>query len=393
MIDKFINENCIVCKSCYNACPVHAIYYENENTYLQKVRVNNDLCINCGKCIDKCLLLDTAYERSNSKAFSVFNKNDVIRKNSTSGGIFFSLANYFLNNNGYVCGCILDENINAKHIISNNINDIYKMMGSKYVQSDIGDCFRDIKVLLEQRNAVLFTGCPCHVLALHKFLGKKYDNLYTMDFVCHGTPTFDILNSYVNILEVKHKSKIVEIKFRDKRKGWHNSGVLCKFENGREYFKSISLDPYIKGFLSGITIKSGCFNCKVKNFSSQSDFTVGDYWGAEVVEKDIDDNKGLSAVIIHTEKAENLLSDLTSEDLFTKETNLEDIIKYNKNIVEPTKQNKCRDEFFCFAESYGLEKSIKKYLYEKPNEMIKRKSRRVVRGIYYKLKGKESLYD
>lgn len=245
---------------------------------------------------------------------------------------------------------------------------------------------------MDNKKIVLFTGCPCQVLALNKYLGREYQNLVLVDFVCHGVPNQNIWISYLKILEKKYNSKIKRIKFRDKKYGWHKSSFLCDFENGKEYCQPITLDPYMKGFLKGITINEGCYSCKTKKFSSFSDLTLGDYWGAEILEKSIDDNKGISAVIVHSKKGRELLMNIKKENLFIKSTSIDGIIKYNQNILYPTRKNLIYELFFDYADQYSIEKSIKKYLYEKKSQYLKRKIRENLKYVYYKVSHKRNIY-
>ena len=209
----------------------------------------------------------------------------------------------------------------------------------------------------------------------------EYENLYTMDFICHGIPSQNTFNKYIELLEKKYRSKVVEFFFRDKTKGWHTSSVKAKFENGKEYTKFITEDMYMRGFLGNVYLKPSCYNCEFRNFRSGSDITLGDFWGAEVEEKEIDDNKGLSAVIVNTQKGIKLKKRISDDNIF-KSVDYNKILKYNKAFEISFEESPKRLEFLRIMKQEDYNKIFNKICKEK----INKKFIRITRAILGKIK-------
>lgn len=384
MIDKISTDNCVLCKACSNSCPVDAISFTHKQFDFLYPTINFEKCIKCNKCESACPLLNIKSAESKKIAFAGKNSDNNIRLSSTSGGAFDSIANYVLDKNGYICGAVFEDDFTVKHIVSNKYDDIKKMRGSKYSQSDINTVYKEIQTLLNDDRYVLFSGCPCQVAGLKAFLQKDYDSLITVDFICHGIPSANMLKSYIKLMEDKHNSKVKQINFRNKSKGWHSSSVKIEFENGKVYTNPITVDAYMNGFLGNTTLKESCYTCSFRDFKSGSDITLGDFWGAETELNNIDDNKGISAIIANTEKGLDLLN---NTNLSLSECSVDTIIKYNKNIIESPKPNPIREKFYDYAELNGFDNAIKKYLQETPTEKLKRKIRLFLRSVKHILKG------
>lgn len=308
------------------------------------------------------------------------NKNEEERIKSSSGGIFTSLAKIILEGNGAVCGAAFDNEFKVNHIIIEDENELEKLRGSKYVQSNINNIFKEIKVKLVNGSKVLFSGCPCQVAGLKKFLGKDYKNLYTLDFICHGIPSQNIFNNYIKLIEKKYKSCVTEFSFRDKTKGWHMSSIKVKFKNGNEYTKPIIEDMYMRGFLLNVYLKPSCYNCEFRNFKSGSDITLGDFWGAEVEEKEFDDDKGLSAIIINTKKGIDLKNKIESK-VFLKKINYNTILKYNKAIETSFEPSPKRDRFLKLANLGDYQKIFIRLCREKKIYKFIKLNRKILRKI------------
>ena len=388
MIDKVEVEDCSICKACYNICPKEAIVFSKKHNTFYYPTIDVKKCIHCNLCEKTCPSLHQFEETTLKKCYALQNKNDDIRKKSTSGGVFFELANYTLNQKGYVCGCIMDENHYVHHIISNKVEDIDRMMGSKYVQSDIKYVYKKIKELLESKKQVLFTGCPCQVAGLKNFLNKNYDNLICMDIICHGITSQNYLDSYISFVEKKYSAKIEKINFRDKKYGHHCSSLKIIFNNHKQINEPITINAYMKSFLDGFMLKDACYKCKYKKFKSLSDITVGDFWGFEVFGDD--DNKGTSAVIINTKKGENIIKQCQFNLL---KVNYDDIYKYNESLEHSANPNRNNDDFKKNYGKYGFEGVYYKYLKEKNRELIRRILYQIINKIYLKIyKQKKYIY-
>ena len=226
MIEIRDKKNCTSCNACYNICPVHAIEMIEDKEGFKYPKVDKQKCINCGLCEKVCPIKNKVLREENNKmptVIAAWSKDNDIRLDSTSGGIFSELAKEIYKENGFVCGAIYNKEWLVEHYISNNINDIDQLRSSKYLQSDIKDNFKKIKELLEQENKVLICGSPCQIAGLYNFLHKKeYENLYTCDFICRGMNSPKIFRGYIKELEEKYHSEIKKIKFKNKIHGWHN---------------------------------------------------------------------------------------------------------------------------------------------------------------------------
>ena len=387
MIDRISVEQCTLCGSCYNACPVEAISFKTPYLDFLYPTIDNSRCVGCDRCERSCPILAEKREPESGYpiAFAAKSRDEEVRRKSSSGGVFYELASRVLADGGYVCGAVFDECFHVKHIVSNTQEDLYRMMGSKYAQSDMGMCFRQIKTLLDAGKRVLFTGCPCQVAGLRTYVGKKYLNLILVELICHGIPSDQMLQVYIGMQEKKYGAKLKEMEFRNKAKGWHNSSVRMRFENYRLYEEAEVSDTYMKGFFGNIFLKSSCYQCHFRNCTAGSDIVVGDFWGAEVERTDEDDNKGLSAVLVNTEKGFTTLKDCSLMLIPTIE---EKIIKYHKNLIQSASKSPLRNEFYVYAETNGYASAIQCYLKEKLTHKAIRRGKSVLRYAWHVIRGK-----
>ena len=344
MIDKVGEKNCCICGNCVQRCPKEAISLtKNFNTF-NYPEINYNLCNGCNRCETVCPTLNELNQQQCLGAYMAKNINLTERKLSSSGGLFSVFANYIIENNGLVCGAAFDG-LKVKHIIVDNKSDLYKLRGSKYVQSDLGDCFEQIEKYLDNNRLVLFVGCPCQTAALRIYLKKDYSNqLYLVDFICHGMLSQSLFDDYIKYLERKYKSRVVSFSFRDKTDGWIESGPKVKFENGKIKRWPLYEDTYMQGYFSAVCMKNSCYTCKYKNFHSGSDVTFADYWGCEILDPEFYDFYGVSAVVINNENG-NLLFNNISNNIEYKAVDLENIVKYNSGLIKPFEEGKDRSLF------------------------------------------------
>ena len=234
-------------------------------------------------------------------AFCAYTNRSNDRIKSSSGGIFIALANHIIANGGYVFGAVFDSEFNI--VMASTNSDVTPMMGSKYAKAKTGKTYNECKDLLESGNTVLYSGTPCQIYGLERFLKKDYTNLYTVDIFCHGTPSAMAWQRYLKELGKTVRS----VNFRDKRNGWTNYGISIKFDDGSELFEHHNDNRYMQLFLTNKILNKSCFDCKYRS-NSVADISIGDLWGYEqlgdIVPKD---NKGLSAVVVHTDKGHHLL--------------------------------------------------------------------------------------
>lgn len=386
MIDKVSVQECAICGACINACPVDAISLDKVHLDFRYPQINEDICIHCNRCEKACPILGNKGKPGEGYpvAFAAKSENDPMRMRSSSGGVFYELADQMLRDGGYVCGAVFDDEFHVKHILSNAKEDILRMMGSKYAQSDVGYCYREVKDVLEKGCKVLFSGCPCQVAGLRTFLGKEYPNLLLVELICHGIPSDHMLQTYIGMQERKYGAKLKRMEFRNKAKGWHNSAVRMEFEDHRIYSIPYTADAYTIGFLRNITLKSSCYNCHFRNFTTGNDIILGDFWGAEV-ELPEDDNKGISAILVNSGKG---MDTLDRCNLALTQTDVETVIKYNRNLLCSAAPSPQRSSFYASADTNGFEEAIRRYLEESTIQKLKRQSRYALRCILHAIRGK-----
>ena len=244
------------------------------------------------------------------------------RINSSSGGIFELLAKKVLSEGGVIFGAEYDENWVVRHAECTDISGLDKLMRSKYVQSANNDSFKKARDYLKDGRKVLYVGTACQIEGLKLFLGKDYDNLYTADILCHGVPSPKVWDLYVKELEEKYGSKITSINFRDKSDGWHDFSFKVTFENGSVFCENYFRNPFMMLFIHNVILRPSCYFCKFKGIPRSSDITLGDAWGIEKKEPEMDDDKGTSVVICNSDKGRTLLQEI-EESLESKKGELD----------------------------------------------------------------------
>lgn len=331
---------CTGCMACLNGCPVDAIYMDCDAEGFLVPVIDTEKCIQCGKCRAICPVCNEISDKGvllPDDCYAVMGKTE-IRKKSSSGGVFGILAENILAEGGCVAGAVWNENWQVKHIVSDNRDDIERMRSSKYVQSNIGETYRKVKALLEEEKQVLFTGCACQIAGLKCYLEKDYDNLLTVEVVCHGVPSQEVFNSYIQDFE-----NVEYISFRDKDIfGW-NSGLYVRYQNGKEY-RGGRDDAYMFGFLNDWFLRKSCYDCKFKN-KKYGDMMIGDFWGINQI-PDFDDGLGTSFVALNTKKGAERLEKIREQ--FEKITCLRTshAVQCNKCISESVSMPACRELFF-----------------------------------------------
>ena len=329
MIEINNKKDCCGCCGCINICYHNAISMEYDSEGFLYPIIDLDSCKDCRLCEKVCPQLNTDSFNTFNKAYVAINKNLSERCDSSSGGIFLPLARYTLENNGVVFGVKFNNEFKAVHSFGENLSEVKKFVGSKYIQSNVGnETFREVKKFLKDKREVLFTGTPCQIKALKLFLRKEYNNLITVDLLCHGVPSYLVFDAYRGYLEDKYGGKIQSFKFRDKHSGWKKYDLSFKI-NEKIFYENSADDLFIKNFREDLFLRYSCYDCPVKKFNSISDITIGDYWGVEGIHKDFDDDKGTSIIITHTPKGENVLNEL-AKDIEFKSTDLKFASQFNR---------------------------------------------------------------
>ena len=271
---------CSGCHACANACPKNCISMVSDEEGFWYPQVNKEKCIDCGLCEKVCPIIHKwqSDDSLTTTAMAAINLNEEIRLKSSSGGIFTLIAEKIIDQGGVVFGAAFSDDFKSvQHICVDNIADLDKLRGSKYVQSKIGDTYKQAKEYLDSGRKVLFSGTPCQIGGLYSYLRKPYENLLTQDIICHGVPSPMVWEKYVEEHERKISSKANKVTFRNKKNGWKAYSVFIGFENRKQYLKEHSADMYIKAFLSDICLRPSCFDCQFKGIKRHADITLTDF--------------------------------------------------------------------------------------------------------------------
>lgn len=347
-------EKCTGCTACVNKCTHNAIAMEADcdGFLMPKVKIN--MCTDCGLCVKICPIKQPVMKKNFEKEAFSFISDDDIRQKSSSGGAFYYLAKQVLDKDGVVYGAAFDsENKIVRHMSTDEVS-LEKIMRSKYVQSALKSIFSEIKQKLEKGHFVLFSGTPCQVNGLNAYLSKMYDNLLTVDFVCHGVPSPRILSDLIIRTEKANSKLIKEVTFREKDLGWKKQILKFHFLDG-SYKTEISKDYYYYYlFLNNVILRKSCYSCEcVKNHTA--DITLMDYWSTECI-----DDKGVSAVVINSTRGKNAFKKLEEFDGCSPlPLNKISYISLPHEVLNIYKDGmKNRKKFFAYYHKNGIEKAI-----------------------------------
>ena len=377
-------QDCCGCAACVQRCPKQCISMKEDNEGFLYPDVDENICIDCGLCEKVCPIINRPEKLSVKETLAVKNQNEAERMASSSGGVFIALAKKTIEKGGVVFGAVFDENWEVMHTYAETLDEVRPMMGSKYLQSRIGNSFRDAERFLKEGREVLFIGTPCQVTALHNFLCKDYRNLLSVDFLCHGVPSPGVWRKYLDeefqisarraagkntVLSSSLKSVpvITGIEFRDKTlNGWKKFSFVVRGQSASKADKNSVLlsdihcaNPYMRGFLSDVYLRPSCYRCKCKNGVSHSDLTIADYWGIHVVMPDFDDDKGVGLVLLNTDKGKDIFSTL---DMDIHKSALEDAKRFNNGFKSEICIPHKRAIFFERVKSNLIIKEISKCL-------------------------------
>lgn len=354
MIQITEKSKCCGCSSCVSSCPTHCIEFQEDSEGFLYPTVDTSKCISCGKCEKACPLLsqsgmNTATEKTEEKvspaSYVAINNDEKIRLQSSSGGIFSLFAQHILHEGGVVFGAAFCEDFSVHHIMIDDIHDLNKLRGSKYTQSKLENSFSMVKEELKNNRKVLFTGTACQIAGLKAFLGKDYQNLYTIDVLCHGVPSPKVWERYLSEQKVNNKSEIENVIFRHKSSGWKTYSVYIKFKNGKEYIKRFRRDSFMQLFLSNICLRPSCHDCAFKSLNRVSDLTIGDAWGVNDYMPEMDDDKGTSIILVQSLGGKELFQAI-SNNLSVREADADIILPPWSDARKSVSPNEKRQIFF-----------------------------------------------
>ncbi len=366
-------EACYGCGACCNVCPTEAISMKaNADGFLEPV-IDAEKCISCGNCKKVCPSINRKYSNNPEPDIYAFSAEEKVLYNSSSGGVFTFLAEYILQSGGCVVGAAYDSKLYVKHIIINSIEELDKIRRSKYLQSSVGDTYKKTKSILEKGKTVLYSGCPCQIAGLLRFLEKDYENLYTVDLLCHGVPSPGLFQEYLNH-SYGGSDKVADVEFRS-REGWA-SLFKVRLKNGEVKTVYNDKSVYMQAFLQDINLRASCFQCQYSKLPRQGDITIGDLWAAARLNLSFEYKKGVSVVLTNNEKGsllfQNAISGAKNKFYFQKLHGREmeqacNIKLLNENIFRPSACNSSiikRRQFFDACLNMNFEGAVHKSLHK-----------------------------
>lgn len=342
-------QSCSGCEACANVCIHDAITMKPDWRGFLYPSVDTSKCVNCKLCQKICPVnkgKQEKYEFTEAAVYIDDNKEQLYR--ASSGGAFGTLARYVLAQGGVVFGCSMDDDYNVKFISINNIQDLQKLHGSKYVQSKVGMIYRQVKETLKSGRMALMCACPCHIAGLKSYLRKDYDNLITMDLICHGVPSQSYFLSYVkDLLRRKAKMGITTFCFR------HKEETCCETQHTTSSEKNVYVgfhnkDYYMTYFLWGKGYRDSCYKCRYPGSKREGDFTIGDFWNNKNAKLPIDVSNGSSLVFFNTEKSRKLKSIFEKNSTFVPLKSLDEAMGPDKGHMEHPSRNDLRTKMIYF---------------------------------------------
>lgn len=394
MIEITEKFTCCGCNACGDACPKNAITFRIDIEGFWYPEVDKCKCVDCKFCEEVCpqLHIEALKKNDYEKPITIaaIHKDMSIRWDSTSGGAFSALAQTMYNQGGYVGGALYDENFLVHNYISNKSEDLEKLRSSKYLQSNAEGLYVKIRKLLNHEEKVLICGTPCQMTALRSFLGKDYENLIIVDFVCRGVNSPKVYRKYLDSLERKYSGKVVYVKAKNKELGWRNLTRKVAFDNGTVYYGVLMEDDFRRGYHTNVFCRPSCYECQFKDFPRIADITIGDYWGIEKVDKNLDNNIGTSLILLNSKKGEQYFEQVKNKLEFIY-TPFESILNGNialRKSIDPPKID--RKQFFEDLDTGTFEEVTSKYFpFKGKNTEIKQRVKTLLIHIisFYRILG------
>lgn len=331
--------DCTGCRACEQVCPVKCIkMIEDEEGFLYP-EVDEKKCINCGLCKNICPQIKRKHRRTEKDVYAVKAKNSEDARKSTSAGVAYILSKNVLEKNGVVIGCAYNNELEPIQLKVDDIEDLQKLRGSKYVSSNTLNTFQETKKILDEGKRVLYIGTPCQIGGLYAYLRKDYDNLITVDIVCHGVPSVRMFKKYIQYLEEKYKNKIINYEFRNKDKVfWGEFCIKITFKDKKIKYLNANDDFYYSNFLAGNTYRECCYKCEYANVDRIGDITLADFWGIEKINSEFFSKEGVSLVMVNTKKGVEVFNQIKELIVYRKH-NEEEASRKNRKFKRANKKN------------------------------------------------------
>ena len=389
MIQIENKQDCCGCNACVQRCPKQCISMIEDKEGFLYPQVDVDSCVNCGLCDKVCPVIHQNPVRQPLGVYAGINPNEIIRMQSSSGGIFTMIAEQIIDEGGVVFGVKYNEHWEAVHDYALTKQDLVAFRTSKYIQSIVGKTYKEAESFLRQGKKVLYSGTPCQIAGLKKFLRRNYENLLTIDFICHGTPSPGVFRWYlseeltriacmknkrkmfalqnipeipkIDLLAKEYNLEIKGIRFRDKRKGWRKYSFVLDVAKlsvfGKKKMISLSqtfdMHVFLRGFLKDLYLRPSCYACPAKQLKSGADITIGDWWGIQKIKPEIDDDKGISAIIVNSNSGVRQIQKL---NINVHEVEYADLCQNNSALLRSAVIPTTRDTFYAVDGNSFFEK-------------------------------------
>ncbi|MBW9148514.1 Coenzyme F420 hydrogenase/dehydrogenase, beta subunit C-terminal domain [Clostridium sp. CM028] len=366
-------QDCCGCTACKSSCPTQAIKMKADEEGFLYPEVNQKLCVDCKLCRKVCPLqnqINVQDRFTEPLVYALKHKSDNVRMTSASGGAYTAISDYALSTSCTLYGVEFSGEFIVQHKGAITEAGRNKFKGSKYVQSNLGETFKQVYEDLATNKAVFFSGTPCEVAGLRKYMEiskVKTDKLILNDIICHGTPSPLLWKKYLNFIQKKKKLK--SYTFRAKEKGWHGCNVKAEFENGKSKINTPDVKIYANIFESNLALRQSCYHCRFSNLHRPSDITIGDFWGIEKSLPELDDDKGISLIFVNTPKGQSIFNHMKNKIDFVQ-SNTNDCLQ--PNLERPTKCPENREQFWDDYYKFGFIYIAKKYANFSLNARIKR---------------------